>query len=649
MHPRIAAAAALLALAVPVQALATPPAPSGLTRVGCVVAIGGTPLCTPSPGVNRPTGGAVSPDGRNVYVPSGGIVGASTETGSIAAFSRSTATGPGHGALTQLSGGDACVSFNADNTGGADFAGCGVVSNNGPAGQIYELVVSPDGKHVYATSRAGKAIVWFARSTTEGPGFGALAYAGCISALGAGGCSAGPDAGMLTNITISADGRNVYAASNLTGTVISYRRNDVTGGLTSVGCIIESGLPSAIGCTGTGRGIVNPVGIAISPDDKNVYTSTPSSSDGVAAFTRDMSGMDPTGALSQIAGEAGCITATGFDHEGHTAGACAQGRGLVNPYGPAISGDGLSIYTGSNDSDAVAIISRDPATGGISQVNSTAACLSHDADGPGGADPVDSQCAGAPALAGAQRPYASSDGKSLYVSTGKEYSGVTIFDRAPDGSLTPLAGKDACFSVDPANDCVTDETMSDPTHIFGFGRSVYVSSFLSRAVTFFQREESSPPSAPAIASVDGQPGADTQVAGESRPDSQPGPSPEAASSDTVAPLLGTASFSPKRFAVARRSTPLTARAKKTGSSLRFKLSERSDVTIAIQRRAGRRWRKVATLVRPRLAAGKAKIVFTGKIGKRTLKPGRYRAVVTAKDQAGNRSKPRTALFAIIRR
>jgi DNA-binding beta-propeller fold protein YncE len=177
MNRRIAAAAAFLALALPAQALASPPAPSGLTRVGCVTALGGTQLCTPSSGISRPGGGAVSPDGRNVYVPSGTIVGGSTETGSIAAFSRSTALGPDYGALTQLSGGDACVSFNADNANGADLPGCTVIANNGPAGQIYEVVVSPDGKHVYATSRAGKAVIWFTRSTTEGPGFGALASA----------------------------------------------------------------------------------------------------------------------------------------------------------------------------------------------------------------------------------------------------------------------------------------------------------------------------------------------------------------------------------------------------------------------------------------------------------------------------------------
>ena len=120
--------------------------------------------------------------------------------------------------------------------------------------------------------------------------------------------------------------------------------------------------------------------------------------------------------------------------------------------------------------------------------------------------------------------------------------------------------------------------------------------------------------------------------------------------DVVAPLLGRASFAPARFAVAKATTPLSAATRRVrrGSSLRFTLSERADVTIVIQRRVGRRWRKAATLLRKGMAPGTVRVRFTGRIRKRPLRPGRYRALVTAKDQAGNRSKPRTASFAIIR-
>ena len=47
--------------------------------------------------------------------------------------------------------------------------------------------------------------------------------------------------------------------------------------------------------------------------------------------------------------------------------------------------------------------------------------------------------------------------------------------------------------------------------------------------------------------------------------------------------------------------------------------------------------------------GANKVVFTGRIGRRALAPSSYRATVTAKDAAGNVSKPSTASFTIAAR
>jgi hypothetical protein len=41
--------------------------------------------------------------------------------------------------------------------------------------------------------------------------------------------------------------------------------------------------------------------------------------------------------------------------------------------------------------------------------------------------------------------------------------------------------------------------------------------------------------------------------------------------------------------------------------------------------------------------------FSGKIGRRALKPGRYRATLTATDAAGNVSAPRRLRFRVVRR
>jgi DNA-binding beta-propeller fold protein YncE len=69
----------------------------------------------------------------------------------------------------------------------------------------------------------------------------------------------------------------------------------------------------------------------------------------VARFTRNTT----TGAISQPAGTAGCVSETG-------AGPCADGHGLSGPFGVAVSPDGKSVYAASIQSDAVARFNRVP-------------------------------------------------------------------------------------------------------------------------------------------------------------------------------------------------------------------------------------------------------------------------------------------------
>ena len=56
---------------------------------------------------------------------------------------------------------------------------------------------------------------------------------------------------------------------------------------------------------------------------------------------------------------------------------------------------------------------------------------------------------------------------------------------------------------------------------------------------------------------------------------------------------------------------------------------------------------VGTLKRRGLQ-GVNRVVFTGRIGRRALRPGSYRAIATAKDAAGNASAPSAASFTIAR-
>jgi streptogramin lyase len=139
----------------------------------------------------------------------------------------------------------------------------------------------------------------------------------------------------------------------------------------------------------------------------------------------------------------------------------------------------------------------------------------------------------------------------------------------------------------------------------------------------------------------------------------------------VAPVVSGLSVTPRRFRVAKGRTALTAARRKAvpaGTKIRFTLSEAATVRLAIERKvAGRkrgdkcvkptralrsakrcpRWVKSGTLTRRDLAAGKRSVKFSGRIGRKALKPGVYRVTVVATDSAGAKSTPRRSRFTVV--
>jgi len=57
---------------------------------------------------------------------------------------------------------------------------------------------------------------------------------------------------------------------------------------------------------------------------------------------------------------------------------------------------------------------------------------------------------------------------------------------------------------------------------------------------------------------------------------------------------------------------------------------------------------VMPLIGSDLMTGADSVKFSGRIGRRALRPGRYRATITATDPSGNGSKPRSVSFRIVR-
>ncbi len=133
-------------------------------------------------------------------------------------------------------------------------------------------------------------------------------------------------------------------------------------------------------------------------------------------------------------------------------------------------------------------------------------------------------------------------------------------------------------------------------------------------------------------------------------------------------------LAPKRFRVAKERTPVSARKRRSkpapaGTTIRFRLSEAGTVRLTVARklpgrksgkrcvaptrklrshkRCNRFVKRGRTLVRKGLQPGAQAIPFSGRIGRKALKPGGYRLTAVAKDPDGLRSASKRASFAIL--
>jgi hypothetical protein len=155
--------------------------------------------------------------------------------------------------------------------------------------------------------------------------------------------------------------------------------------------------------------------------------------------------------------------------------------------------------------------------------------------------------------------------------------------------------------------------------------------------------------------------------------------------DVTPPTISKVKVTPKRFPVAPRHDAgpsisdltlsrtrfavVSSRAARGGTTFRYELSEAAAVTVTLRRRMpGRkvegRWRPPPPPKPPRAVcsryrwagrlrqagvAGRNTRRFGGRLGKRTLHPGRFRADFVAVDAAGNRSRRETVRFTVVRR
>jgi DNA-binding beta-propeller fold protein YncE len=327
-------------------------------RVGCV---SDRPLEPPGPRCRRgralahPSGLALSPSGRFLYVVSISDDESTPAQGGIAVFRRSQRTGR----LVQLKGANGCITVEG-------LEGCARGSFPSLGGTALEI--DRGGENLYAA--AIDRIVVFDR--VRGGVLQELPRpAGCVRHLGEGGCTPARAFESGPRVLASPLGLdNLYVSTSFTvfpgvrhGAVVSLVRDPASGALVqpagTAGCISLNG---AQGCASTHSEMVSPAGIEVSPDGRNAYAVqvVELGGDGVVAFGRDPA----TGELTQLPGPAGCIA-----HNPPQTG-CTDSGGLTAT-AIALSPNGRSVYVTSGGSapgthpfprapDAVAVYRRTP-------------------------------------------------------------------------------------------------------------------------------------------------------------------------------------------------------------------------------------------------------------------------------------------------
>jgi 6-phosphogluconolactonase (cycloisomerase 2 family) len=181
------------------------------------------------------------------------------------------------------------------------------------------------------------------------------------------------------------------------------------------------------------------------------------------------------GALTQLSGLAGCVSADG------TNGSCVAGRGLAGAGWAAVSPDGKHVYVASFDSSAVATFVRTGGTGALTQLSGPAGCVADTGDGV--------TCADGRGLDGAVTIGVSPDGKHVYVAS----RGGTVAAFARDvttGVLTQLSGPAGCIDETGVTGCTVGKVLGGPRAITisPDGKHVYVGAHDANAVAAFARD-----------------------------------------------------------------------------------------------------------------------------------------------------------------
>jgi 6-phosphogluconolactonase (cycloisomerase 2 family) len=188
--------------------------------------------------------------------------------------------------------------------------------------RVFDVMVSPDGKNVYAGSIDDDAVAVFSRD----PVTGRLTFVE-VQMNNVGGVSG---LNSVVSLTTDSQGEHLYAAAMWSHAVTMFSRDPTTGALTYVESFYDSDLQ------GTGD-------VGVGPDDESLYV-TSLVGDALLVFDRDQT----TGLLSHV--------------ESHIDGVAGV-TDLTGPVGVVVDPSGGLVMALGTQSNSIAIFHRDAATG----------------------------------------------------------------------------------------------------------------------------------------------------------------------------------------------------------------------------------------------------------------------------------------------
>jgi DNA-binding beta-propeller fold protein YncE len=315
----------------------------------CIASSAGGQCATSDAALNGADALAVSPGGRYVYV-------GASNTATVSAFVRAR-NGVLKPVAQNVGGYFGCVA-------GAALPGiprprCGA---SAPAlNGVAALAISPDGRYLYAVSyglQPGQdSVVTLQREPRSGGLRPLPGTRGCVQSLPASDCRALAGLEGASAITISKDGRFVYVASELSGSVRAFARNRQTGALTPLygpgGCISsDNPADEDVPCTVKVAQLAGARALALSPDGRELYVAA-FDPGAVVVLRRDPSSgrvaPTPPNCL-QAAPDAGCPVGLTILH-----GAAAL----------AMAPNGAAVYVACEGANSLIELLRNPAEGAL--------------------------------------------------------------------------------------------------------------------------------------------------------------------------------------------------------------------------------------------------------------------------------------------